>query len=70
MPKCGKCDWDYPNHLVHPIQGNQRLYGLFCPICALEVINEALGIKREKFDGRQAERLRQEAFRWRTNHPK
>lgn len=69
MPKCTKCGWQYRNHLLHQMSGNGILYGIMCPICALGISNEILGITREKFDGPKAERLRQEAIRWRTNHP-
>jgi hypothetical protein len=69
MPECDKCRWDYPVHLLNPIVSSEGYSVPVCGICALQIINEAHGIRRTRFGGEQAEATRQGALAWRRNHP-
>lgn len=65
MEKCNKCEVSYPDDYLSPIITSQGSVGQVCGICALEISNEALGIKRNKFNGEMAEEARQDAIAWR-----
>ena len=64
MNKCQKCKIEYPNGYLSPLITSKGSL-LVCGICALEIGNEVLGIKRKKFNGEEAERLRQMAIQYR-----
>jgi hypothetical protein len=67
---CNRCQWPYPDELLVPIFiGGEGYSQPVCGLCALEMINEALGIHRTEFSGEMAEEKRQEAIRWRRTHP-
>ncbi len=66
--KCDECKINYPSGLVSAmftvIDGHLR-YRNLCGICALEATNKAHGIKRTRFDGPLAEKMRQKAIKFR-----
>ena len=66
--KCTQCRWEYPDELLQPLQTGEGVIGQMCGICALAWVNEMHGLKREKFDGENAEDLRLRAIQWRKDH--
>lgn len=68
MIACTSCFTEYPEELVTQMFVNGG-YVKVCGICALQISNEVHGTKRRKFDGEQAEQMRQRAILWRRDHP-
>jgi hypothetical protein len=64
MTACTRCLTSYPNKLVTQMFVNGR-YTMVCGVCALIISNEVHGTRRRKFDGEQAELMRQRALAWR-----
>ncbi len=74
LTKCGRCKWDYPDELLHQMfmATPERPGGYtapICGICALEMGNEHMGVKRKRFSGEMAEEARLRAIGWRKKHP-
>jgi hypothetical protein len=66
MEKCNRCKLWYPDGYTSPVIGILGINcGGVCGICALDITNEILGVEREKFNGEQAENMRQNAILWR-----
>jgi hypothetical protein len=65
MQKCPHCGVEYPPEILSPVVATGGATAEICGICALAMINQAHGIRRRKFDGPVAERLRQAALAWR-----
>ena len=66
--KCTECNIDYPSDYLHDFDSSQGFKPNVCGICALELSNIIHGIKRTKFDGPIAEKMRQKAIKWRKEH--
>lgn len=64
MEQCNRCKIWYPDGYTSPVIGAGS--GGVCGICALEIVNEVTGVERKKFNGEEAERMRQQAKRWRA----
>lgn len=67
---CPECNVEYPERLLNPLVTHLGTTKPICAICALEIINEIHGPERvrESFDAPVAERMRQEALKWRKDH--
>lgn len=65
LTRCTRCQWKYPDELLHTQTTHLGTTHNVCGICALEVSNEFMTVKRDKFDGPKAEELRQAAITWR-----
>ncbi len=58
---CKKCEGEFPDHLINKFISNEGAISV-CPICALELTNQAHGIKRKNFNkGSKAQQLLDEA---------
>lgn len=68
--KCDVCKWDYPFEYLAPLISSGVNKSNCCGICALELSNQQLGIKRTRFTGTIAEEMRQKAIKWRDTHTK
>lgn len=66
--KCDECKFDYPERLLGPLSTSEGNRAKICGICALELGNRVIGVKRERFTGPNAEKLRQAAIKWREEH--
>lgn len=67
--RCAECKWNYPVTylaVAHTSKGNT---GDICGICALEIGNKVLKIRRTEFTGEIAEEMRQNAIKWREKFP-
>jgi len=67
--KCDHCKWKYPDHFLSAMMVNGHYTKPICGICALELMNSNIGVKRDKFHGEQAESNRLAAIDWRAAHP-
>ena len=68
--ECSHCHWKYPAMFLSPFRSSRtKDFADVCGICALELSNEALGVKRKNFYGRYAEELRKSALDWSKRHP-
>jgi len=67
--KCARCKWKYPFALLSRMFLNGGYTEEICGICALELSNEASGVKRKEFTGLGAESYRKSAIYWRKTHP-
>ena len=65
--KCEKCKIKYPSEILSPLLGSYPT-GNICGICALKLTNQIHGIKKKKFTGKMAEKLRLKAILWRKKH--
>jgi hypothetical protein len=65
---CPNCKWLYPAVYLHPMQTSAGTIEPICGICALDLSNSVLGVKRKRFDGQMAEHLRRMAIDWRKRH--
>ena len=65
LTRCSRCQWKYPDELLHTQTTHLGTTHNVCGICALVVSNELMSEKRDKFDGPKAEELRQAAITWR-----
>lgn len=72
--KCDKCVFDYPKALLQPmfiggaVPENAKWYTKpICAICALEISNLIHEVKHDHFTGTNAEKMRQDAIKWRKN---
>ena len=65
LTKCDNCNIKYPAEILAPIFGLVANKGSVCGICALKLVNEHLGVKRERFAGGIAEGFRLDAIEWR-----
>lgn len=63
--KCEECNYNYPSRLLSPMQSSKGNTGPICGICALELSNKVLSLKRDKFNGPRAESMRLEALKYR-----
>lgn len=68
LQSCANCGIKYPVYILSPLLGSEGYHKCVCGICALELSNEYLGIKRRKFQGEMAEEFRQKAIEWRKTH--
>jgi len=66
MKTCDECDRKFPDELVQPLITSVGS-SWSCPICALEITNNIHHAKRTKFDGKVAEKLRQQALAYISN---
>jgi len=66
--RCQVCRFDYPESYLYLFQSSLGNIGDICGICALKLSNDVHGIERTKFDGPQAEKMRQKAIKWRERH--
>ena len=71
--ECFRCRWVYPDHLLKPLHTGGSLgagqTAPICGICALDLSNTMLNLTRSTFSGLIAENHRQQALRWRQDHP-
>jgi hypothetical protein len=63
--QCDECEIDYPDALVNAFHSSDAGPQLLCGICALAASNRSMGWNRKRFDGKQAERMRLAAIRFR-----
>jgi hypothetical protein len=66
--KCPECNVEYPERLLNPLVTSLGTTNPICGICALEIVNELHDQKRESFNTPIAERMRQDALKWRKDH--
>jgi len=66
MKNCQKCKIKYPDGYLAPIMTSKG-NAVVCGVCALELSNAVTGMKRKKFQGEEAERLRQLAIEFRKS---
>lgn len=62
MSKCSECKRKIPEELLSPMITSSGNQADVCGVCALEISNQVLGIKRTRFNGEMAEDLRQDAI--------
>jgi hypothetical protein len=62
MNKCTYCKRKIPSELLSPMFMGSGYTGNICGVCALELSNAELGIKRTEFQGETAEWNRVEAI--------
>jgi hypothetical protein len=66
--ECSRCGYDYPEDVgLSRVSGTLSTRGPVCGICALEISNAAMGIKRTSFNGEMAEEYRLAALEARNN---
>jgi|GraSoiStandDraft_4_1057263.scaffolds.fasta_scaffold00110_58 hypothetical protein len=68
--KCADCKFDYPDHFLNQMYANGKFTKPICGICALEVMNKAMGMRMTQFRGELAEQLRLDAIEHRKNYAK
>ncbi len=65
---CERCEVPYPDWYLHRVTGS-IVTGDVCGVCALEIGNAVLGIKRTRFGGEMANEMLWLARDWRRDHP-
>lgn len=68
MKRCARCDWEYPNFLLHPIHGDTLQKGEICAICAREIRKAVYGGDMPFAKGSIAQRHEKEAISWRRDN--
>jgi hypothetical protein len=63
MSACEECGRSIPPQYLGPLISSAGMKMSVCGICALQLSNIALGIKRRKFHGENAEAMRQAAIK-------
>jgi len=67
---CADCRWPYPDTgYLNQMNVNGQYTKPICGICALARVNQFHGVQLTRFKGEMAEETRQDAIKWRKNHP-
>ncbi|KKR27903.1 MAG: hypothetical protein UT61_C0062G0003 [Candidatus Woesebacteria bacterium GW2011_GWA1_39_8] len=72
MTKCTSCRLKYPDHLLSEMASSisgKLTYTLLCPICALRIRNETMGLPPDTpFSGEMASKMFDEALAYAQKH--